>query len=102
MTEYLVGKRSDIPDGKCVAVEAGRRTVAVYRVGDNFHAVANACPHKGASLCEGEVLAAGAMVRCPWHHWNWRLDTGELEADPRQKLRVYDVVVDGDDVVLRV
>jgi nitrite reductase/ring-hydroxylating ferredoxin subunit len=32
---------------------------------------------------------------------NWRLDTGELEADPRMKLRTFPVVVEGDDVILR-
>ena len=29
MREYLVGKLADLADGKAIAVEAGRRTVAV-------------------------------------------------------------------------
>lgn len=101
MQEYLIGKLADIPEGKAIAVEAGRRTVAVYRVGDEVFATANTCPHKGASLCEGEVVVKDKVVRCPWHHWNWHLDDGSLDADPRQCLRTFNVAVDGDDVVLR-
>lgn len=102
MQEYLVGKLADIPDGKGIAVAAGRRSVAVFRVGNEVFATANACPHKGASLCEGPLMGSEKIVRCPWHHWNWKLDDGSLEADPRQHLRQYDVALEGDNVILRI
>jgi nitrite reductase (NADH) small subunit len=101
VAEYIVGKVGDIAPGTAVAVTAGRHTVAVFRIGDAFFAVNNACPHKGASLCDGEVMPAEGMVRCPWHHWNWRLGDGRLESDPRQRLRTYEVAVEGDEVILR-
>jgi nitrite reductase (NADH) small subunit len=102
MAEYVVGKLDEIPEGKAIAVEAGQRTIAVFRVAGKLYAVANRCPHKGASLCEGEVVVEDGVVRCPWHHWNWQLDDGKLEADPRQGLRTYPIVLDGDDVVVTV
>jgi NAD(P)H-dependent nitrite reductase small subunit len=102
MTEYVVGNLDDIPCGKAIAVQAGRRTIAVFRVGDAFYAIGNTCPHKGASLCDGEVLVEEKMVRCPWHHWNWQLTNGRLESDPRQAVRTYEVAVDGDEVIVRV
>ena len=80
MTEYVVGKIYEIPTGTAVAVQAGRRTIAVFRVGDDFFAVNNVCPHKGASLCDGEIIVEEKIVRCPWHHWNWQLEDGKLEA----------------------
>jgi NAD(P)H-dependent nitrite reductase small subunit len=101
MAEYVVGKVDEFASGKAVAVQAGRRTVAVFRVGDDFFAISNVCPHKGASLCDGEILIEERMVRCPWHHWNWQLDDGKLESDPRQSVRTYEVAVDGDEVILR-
>jgi nitrite reductase (NADH) small subunit len=101
MTEYVVGKVDDIPSGSAIAVQAGRRTIAVFRVGDDFFAVNNACPHKGAALCDGEIIIEDKIVRCPWHHWNWQLDSGKLQADPRQALRTYEVTVDGGEVILR-
>lgn len=101
MTEYVVGKVGDIPPGTAIAVQAGRRTIAVFRLGDDFFAISNACPHKGASLCEGEIILTEKIVRCPWHHWNWRLDDGKLQSDPRQSIRSYEIAVEGEEVILR-
>jgi nitrite reductase (NADH) small subunit len=101
MAEYVVGKVDELKSGSAVAVQAGRHTIAVFRIGEEFFAVNNACPHKGASLCEGEILIADKVVRCPWHHWNWQLCGGRLESDPRQALRTYPVTVEGDEVILR-
>jgi nitrite reductase/ring-hydroxylating ferredoxin subunit len=101
MTDYIVGKTGDIVDGAAIAVQAGRLTIAVFRIGHEFFAVTNACPHKGASLCRGELLIEDKIVRCPWHHWNWRLKDGRLESDPRQSLRTYEVAIDGDEVIVR-
>jgi len=101
MTDYVVGKVDEIPAGTAVAVQAGRRTVAVFRVGNDFFAVNNTCPHKGASLCDGEIMIEEKIVRCPWHHWNWQLEDGRLQSDGRQALRTYQVAVDGDEVILR-
>jgi nitrite reductase/ring-hydroxylating ferredoxin subunit len=101
MTEYVVGKVGDILPGSAIAVQAGRYTVAVFRIGDDFFALSNACPHKGASLCEGKVVIEDRIVRCPWHHWNWKLDNGALQSDPRQRTRVFEIAIDGEDVVLR-
>lgn len=101
MTEYVVGKVDDIAPGAAVAVQAGRRTIAVFRIGNDFFAISNVCPHKGASLCDGELVIEDRIVRCPWHHWNWRLDDGKLQSDPRQSVRTFHVAVDGDEVILR-
>lgn len=100
MAEYVVGKVDDIPENGSIAVQAGRHLVAVFRVRDRFFGLHAVCPHKGGLLCGGEVVADKMMVRCPWHHWNWRIDTGELETDPRQKVRRFEVKVVDDEVVL--
>jgi NAD(P)H-dependent nitrite reductase small subunit len=101
MTEYVVAMVDEIAPGKAIAVQAGRHTIAVFRVGDDFFALNNVCPHKGASLCEGEVLVSEKIVRCPWHHWNWQLQDGRLQSDPRQGIRTFEVAIDGEDVILR-
>jgi nitrite reductase (NADH) small subunit len=101
MTDYVVGKIGDIQPGTAIAVQAGRRVIAVFRVGNEFFAVNNMCPHKGASLCDGEIVIEEKIVRCPWHHWNWQLEDGKLQSDRRQALRTYEVAVDGDEVIVR-
>lgn len=68
--------------------------VAVYRVGGRLCAVADACPHAGASLSEGEV--EGAVVTCPRHGSRFDVGTGErLRGPADQELRTFDVVEDG-------
>ena len=101
MTDYVVGKIDDILPGTAVALQVGRRIIAVFRVGDDFFAVNNVCPHKGASLCDGEIIVEEKIVRCPWHHWNWQLEDGKLQSDQRQGVRTYEVAVDGDEVIVR-
>lgn len=102
MAEYIVGKIDEIPEGKSIAIQVGQRTIAVTRAKGKYYAYANRCPHKGASLCEGEVVAEAGIVRCPWHHWNWKLEGGKLECDGRQQLRTYEVTVEGDEVLVNV
>ena len=38
------------------------------------YAVANACPHQGNPLAEGEVL--GTTLVCAFHGWRFDLETG--------------------------
>lgn len=95
--EYFVAKENDILEGGSVAVQAGSRTIAVFRVQGKFYAILNRCLHKGGSLCEGTVVKDRKVVRCPWHLWDWSLETGHLEAYPRKRMLVFDVrVVDGE------
>ena len=100
--EYVVGKLQDLPQGRGVAVSAGNRTIAVFRIGDQVYAVHNRCPHKGASLCDGRVDPEQRQVNCPWHNWPWQLDSGAFAVDPRERIRTYDVQVVDDTVILRI
>ncbi|MGY9004910.1 MAG: Rieske (2Fe-2S) protein [Alphaproteobacteria bacterium] len=100
MTEYVIGRIQDIPDRGSVAVKAGNQVIAVFRSGETLYAVHNTCPHKGGLICDGDFEPENKIIRCPLHLWGWRLDTGELETDPRQQIRTYDVkVVDGEVVL---
>ena len=58
--------KNEIPDGGCKIVEVNERLrVAVFRVGERCAAINNRCPHRGASLGEGEF--DGTTVKCPLH-----------------------------------
>lgn len=100
MAEYLIGTVDDIPEGKGRAFQVGRRTVAVFRSKGNFYAIANRCAHRGASLCDGEISEDGTTVRCPWHNWQFDLRTGEHRLDSREKLRMFAIRVEGDQIIL--
>ena len=100
MKEYLVGHIDDIPEGKGRSFKAGERTIAVFRSKGEFFAIANRCLHKGASMCEGDLVDGGRTVRCPWHNWPFDLATGQNVLDPGERLRTYKVKLEGDQVIV--
>lgn len=52
----------------------GGRSVAVFRHGGKFAAVANQCAHQNGPLGEGRVV--DGCVVCPWHGYQYRLEDG--------------------------
>jgi nitrite reductase/ring-hydroxylating ferredoxin subunit len=102
------------PPGGVRMVEVGAHRIALFSVDGRFHALADRCPHRGAPLCSrGEVvtalevrageLATGAphaLVRCPWHKWDFDIATGRCPVHPRLRVRRYTVTSDGDELVV--
>jgi nitrite reductase/ring-hydroxylating ferredoxin subunit len=99
--EFLPGERR--------IVEAGRRSIGVFRIGDRFYAINNHCPHQGGPLCLGRTMpwvsstgpgeytmsAEEALVACPWHGWEYDLATGQSFLGPgAAPARTYEVSVE--------
>jgi len=76
MAKIVVGKTSDIPEGKLTHVTAGGKEVLVANVGGEYYAMSNICNHAGAELHEGEINKK--ELTCPWHGAKWDVTTGEL------------------------
>ena len=79
-TRVRVAAVDDVPEGTGRVVEAGGRTLALFNVGGTFHALDNACPHRGGPLGEGDL--DGPLVVCPWHAWRWDVTTGANANNP--------------------
>lgn len=62
--------------GKGRFVEAAGHELAVFRLDgpSRFVVIRNSCPHAGGNMAAGEV--SGTCVTCPWHHWEFDLDSG--------------------------
>lgn len=50
-------------------------SVLVVKVGEQFRAVSNKCPHLGLPLANGKV--EGETIACPFHGSKFNLQTGE-------------------------
>ena len=86
------------PRGRTVVrTEAG--PVAVFLANGRVHAIANACPHEGNPLVEGEL--AGGVLTCVFHLWRFDLETGACLHGDAPLVR-YDAELEGDAVVVRV
>ena len=83
-------------DGRAV-VEVGGTEIAIFVVDGEAHAFANACPHEGNPLHEGEIL--GDTLTCAFHGWKFDLGTGAcLFGD--EPARVYRAQIEGQEVVV--
>lgn len=83
MSTVSVAKFDDLVDGSGVAVDVGEDRIAVFRVGDEVHAIADRCSHAEASLAEGELY--GTEVECPRHGAEFDITTGAAVTLPATK-----------------
>lgn len=106
----------DLPPGSRRIVDVEGRSIGVFNVGGELFAVRNTCPHQGAKLCLGTVSGTmlpsnpyeyrygrdSRVLRCPWHGWEFDLETGEKLFDEatRARVKTYPASVDGDVVVI--
>lgn len=116
MTWHEVAKVNEVSPETPKVVTIDGKQIGVMQDGDSYHAVLNFCPHAGAPICQGRISGAvvcdeaGAMtydqqrrvLRCPWHHWEFDLETGRALLPIRERIKVYPVRVEGDAILVRV
>ncbi|MBL8345349.1 MAG: non-heme iron oxygenase ferredoxin subunit [Rubrivivax sp.] len=88
----------DVWDGAGIEAQAGGRTVALFRSGEQVFATDPLCTHGNARLCDGfvEVDAGKASVECPLHQGRFDLADGRPLCEPvTEPLRTYPVRVEG-------
>jgi pyruvate oxidase len=73
-TWHRVADVSDLAEGRVRTVIAGRRSLVLTRVGDEYGALDNRCPHQGGPLGEGSIEKG--WLRCPWHGYDYDPLTG--------------------------
>lgn len=119
MARHTVCKASDLKTGEMIPATVGRVRVLVSRLPNGeVRAFTGRCPHQGAKLEFGCIthLNGGARVneitvdkacsilRCPWHGFEFSLESGQalVENDNGKflRLRKFDVETDGEDIVV--
>jgi nitrite reductase/ring-hydroxylating ferredoxin subunit len=109
-----VGAIADLErNGRLVAQVNGREIGVVPDPDGTLHGIRNRCPHHGGPLCFGRVgervegepgvyeLTGRRTLRCPWHGWEFDLETGVCVDEPALRAAVYAVRVEGDRVLVR-
>ena len=103
MPEWVdVGSVEDVRrDGRLVARVNGREVGVVVESDGTPHGIRNRCPHHGGPLClgtlgervEGEPgvyeLTGRRTLRCPWHGWEFDLETGVCIDEATLRTAVY-------------
>lgn len=113
MGDILVCKSGEIMDGGRKVVQIGAFEVGIFNLHGRFFAYENVCPHFSGPACQG-VLAPlfaegvcddrtsvgrvfdqdGRMnIVCPWHGYEFDIETGAHPTDARMRLRAVPVSV---------
>jgi nitrite reductase (NADH) small subunit/3-phenylpropionate/trans-cinnamate dioxygenase ferredoxin subunit len=97
MREFVtVATVEDIPPGTGRTVEVHGVWIALFNVEGSFYAVDNTCPHAGGPLGEGHL--EGHVVKCPWHGWQFNVQTGERPENPNITVACCPVRIEGNQV----
>jgi nitrite reductase/ring-hydroxylating ferredoxin subunit len=70
-----IASTADIPLGTARFFPLDARPVVIVHNAGRFYAFDGLCPHKGFEL-DGAYVIDGC-IECPWHHYQYDLQTGE-------------------------
>jgi nitrite reductase (NADH) small subunit len=105
MTEILLGPLDEFPEGDYRVLAVGEFQLGVFHFDGRLTAWENHCPHAEGPVCQGRVFnkvdeallpdqtsvglhfGAARHVVCPWHGFEFNLQTGEHPGDARYRLR---------------
>ena len=117
MPAYIVPEAKGLEPGQKVVVSVQGREIGIFNVAGRLHAVRNVCPDQSGPLCQGDIfgridaevtpdrqlrevlLNDRPVIACPWHAWEYDLETGECLWNPRYRVKVYAVEVAPDGTV---
>lgn len=75
-----VAALADCPPGTARECVAGDRIVALFNVAGKLYALDGICPHQGGPLGQGELK--GCVITCPWHGFQFDVQTGQNVSNP--------------------
>jgi 3-phenylpropionate/trans-cinnamate dioxygenase ferredoxin subunit len=108
-----VGSLEELQRAGRVTARIDGRVIGVLAAPDGrLYAVRNRCPHHGAPLCLGTLqtrlggepgayrLTDRLILRCPWHGWEFDVETGRCLDEPAMRTAVYAARVEGGRVLV--
>jgi nitrite reductase (NADH) small subunit len=96
----LCGVNEAPAEGAVNEQRAGEFEVCLARAGGELRALDNLCPHRRGPLGQGWI--EGNAVVCPWHSWAFDLNTGLADYPPGEKVGVFALRIEGEDLLIDV
>jgi 3-phenylpropionate/trans-cinnamate dioxygenase ferredoxin component len=102
VSDVRVCSVGDVEPGSARRFDVEGHRLSIVRIGDDFYVIGDECSHEDYSLSEGFVWEDECEIECPKHGSMFSLKTGEAMSLPAtEPVPVYDVRVDGVDVIVR-
>jgi nitrite reductase/ring-hydroxylating ferredoxin subunit len=115
MAEVLAGSTAEFGERDIRVKVVEGREIGIVRLGDEFFAYENVCPHAGGPVCQGRLMgrveeqiaedrtSLGACfsrrdvnIVCPWHGYEYDVRTGQHQAHAGLRLKRFELRLDGD------
>jgi nitrite reductase/ring-hydroxylating ferredoxin subunit len=98
---HRVAAKADVATEEPIRVQVGEEDIAIYNLDGDLHATSNICTHAYASMVDG--FQEGDEIECPLHEGRFSIKTGEALCAPvTDALKVFEVKVEGDDILVKV
>lgn len=97
--DYIkVCTKEELPNNSQKVVNLGNRKIALFHYNEKISAIANTCLHKAGPLGLGVVSAKydGMYVTCPWHGWEYNIETGGAPPGYLDQQALYKVKIEGE------
>ena len=117
MQSYRIGIVSEFEEGTKKVFNLGETEVGVFRLGGNFYAWNNICPHQGGPVCQGRLYprvhenldenkhSYGRLydenninIVCPWHGLEFDVRTGKHPGNEEIALDSLPVQIEGGEI----
>ena len=99
MSYIKLTTQAELPgEGEAKEFELGEKTICVAKLNGTITAMDNVCLHMGGPLGQGFI--EGSKLVCPWHGWEYDLQTGQVVNDPQSKLAVYPIKIENGEVLI--
>ena len=121
METFHIGLISEFKDREKKVFILNDNEVGVFRMGNEFFAYKNICPHQGGPVCQGRLYSLvkenldikkqshgrlydknNLNIVCPWHGLEFDVRTGQHPGNPRLKLESFPVRVEREDVYVTI
>ena len=90
-----VAKVSDFDNQQAQCVEVEGKSIALFKLDEEFFAIDDTCTHEGGPLSDGNI--DGDEIECPWHGACFNIRSGKVTLDPADEdVSVYAVRLSGD------
>lgn len=116
MPEVYIGSEFEFEEGGRRVVAHNGLEIGVFRHKGRFFAYENYCAHQGGPVCQGQIYQRvvedfaqdgtslgfrfsedHSHIVCPWHGYEYDLESGRFPTNPKLRLRSFEVTVrDGD------
>lgn len=121
MPEVIVAKTSDFDDPGRKVFDVGGVEVGVFKLGGEFYAWENRCPHYDGPACQGRIIPETTEavnddktsrgrefsktemnVTCPWHGMEFNIRTGRHPTNNAVRLRAVPLRIDNESIYLSI